>query len=342
VTFLGRWWKHLVAGHAAAIAIGLCLFFVVFNATPQLVKIFGQQLDRNGQTAYHAAEVHHTEFGQKLLERFALPKTKAAKVTARNNRLAAALAHPHPLASPQPTTFTALVRNHSTRQGTRPLLWVVHDAEMPNLPKLASLHAIAAWFNNPAVQASSNYATDAWGNTVLMVPTTAKAWHVAFFNPWAIGDELIGYASQKSWPVAQLRAAAELAARDDLKYGIPIQHGKVAGCTIVRPGIVRHADLGGCGGGHHDPGTGFPLPRFIALVKQYADALRTPKSKTKPAAKPKPARRCKVNDVQYALNTRAHARPQLAVDGVPGPKTRAALKRAGGVAKLGLHCRWSA
>lgn len=312
-------WKvihfHLGAGLALLVAFALGAF-----ASHGFKKVFGQELDPSGQKAYSAAQ-GHTEFQQRLIEK----RPANAAAASRANDQAGDLAHPHPLASPQPVTYTALVRNFSSRAGARPELWVVHDAEMPNEPSLQSLRAITAWFNNPSAQASSNYATDAWGNTVLMVPTTAKAWHVAWFNPWAIGDELIGYASQRLWPVAQLRAAAQLAAHDAVEYGIPIRHGLVIGCTIIKPGIVEHADLGNCGGGHHDPGTNFPLTQFIALVAQYAAALRHPVPAPTPAPAPKAKKlSCTLKNVQLELNKHG-ARPKLVVDGVYGTHTKQAV-----------------
>jgi N-acetyl-anhydromuramyl-L-alanine amidase AmpD len=266
VAHLRRWWHvHLIA--ATAIALAVAFAAGVFSGAAY-ETVFGVRLNKDAQRIYARVAGNGLEVGQRR-EREQLPAAQAARVAAINNRVPTL--KPETLAAPQPASVTHLVRNYSLRQpGAKPLLWVAHDTESPNAPGLADDLAIVAWFNNPASQASANYVTDADGNTVLMVPTTKKAWHVAFFNSWAIGDELIGYATQRTWPDAQLRAAAQLAAHDVKRYGIPIQHGQVSGCTILRPGIVEHADLGGCGGGHHDPGTSFPIARFIQLVKQYA------------------------------------------------------------------------
>lgn len=328
-----RWW-HVHA--LVLIVIGALIVTLIgaFAGGAVWKRVNGQPLSPTGQRLYHHLDKYDVEQGGS--------ESPPAAVAARLARAAASVPtlRPRTLATPEPVTFRAPVRNYSSRaQGAHPILLVVHDAEMPNAPGLQDLRALAAWFNNPAAQASSNYGTDAQGNTVEMVPTSRKAWAQAWFNSWAISDELLGYASQTSWPVAQLRAVAELYARDAIEYGIPIQRGAVSGCTITRAGIVEHRDLGACGGGHHDAGPDFPLSRFIAMVKQYAAAIRHPVARTRPKHVTKSKRRrCAVRQIQYALNTRAHVRPRLALDGVAGPLTRRAYVKAGGTTGLRLTC----
>lgn len=283
--------KHLIAGHIGAITLGIIIAFLVGAfAGQKLYTIFGKKLDANGVRIYHKVAAHKTEKGERApspvnADGETLPAAQAAKVAALNDQVAAGVGHPHPLATPEPSIETSLVRNYSTRHGDHPILLVAHDTESPNAPGTSDIKAIDAWFNNPASQASSNYTTDAEGNTLLMVPETAKAWTQAFFNPWAISDEMIGHASQKTWPDAQLRAVAEIFARAARRWGIPIQIGAISGCTIVRAGVVDHAMLGACGGGHHDNGPDFPLAHFVALIKAYA-AGGVAAGATKPVAKP--------------------------------------------------------
>lgn len=282
---LRRYWRL----HAAAltlIGVGLLVAFLAGAfAAATLYNVHGQKLDKNGLQLYRGIVANNVEKGRgeqlppELAQKVAVAAAAAKTI---NDQVAAGLGNLHPLATPEPVTFTSIVRNQSVRPTScKVAVWIVHDAEMPSPPGLQGLHAIAGWFNNPGAQASSNYATDAAGNSVLMVRTTAKAWTQAYFNCWSISDELLGYASQKVWPDAQLRAAAQLAARDVRLYKIPLQHGLVHGCTIVRPGFLQHNDLGACGGGHHDAGPHFPIDRFIALVKEYAAAGR-PRPKPKP------------------------------------------------------------
>ena len=275
---LGRVRAHLRAYwhiHAAWISLSIAIVVIVFTGGAAFKVINGVKLNKNGQQAYAAVAAQHRFEGQPgdgtgARIREALPP-KLVKQLERANSHVHTL-KPLTLATPEPVTFTRILdRNYSSTAPVKKVLFVVHDAEMPNYPKLQSLLAIVAWFNNPQAQASANWSTDQWGNTVQMVPCnqTAKAWHVAFFNPWACGDELIGYASQTSWPDAQLRAVAKLNAAFDAANGVPVQRGLVSGCTIIRPGTVEHADLGGCGGGHHDPGLHFPMTHYLQLVRQY-------------------------------------------------------------------------
>jgi N-acetyl-anhydromuramyl-L-alanine amidase AmpD len=259
---------HLTFWATLAIAFVLGAFTGAHYKT-----VFGVKLDARAQHAYRvvaAAGRFEGQAGSAKADRIreALPPEQVKQLDARNSHVHTL--PPQTLATPEPTvTVSLLSRNYSSRNGTKPVLFVIHDAEMPNYPNLASLWAIKAWFNNPQAQASATWATDRWGNTIQMVPVEAKAWHVAFFNSWAVGDELIGYASQTTWPEAQLRAVAKLNAAFDARYGVPVQRGRVSGCTILRAGTVEHADLGSCGGGHHDPGVHFPMTHYLTLVGQY-------------------------------------------------------------------------
>lgn len=284
--FTRRYWKHLVAGHIAVATMVLCILVTLgVFAGPTLYTVFGQKLDAKGVRIYHAIAREKTEKGERIGTE-TLPASEAARVAALNNQVADGIAHPNPLATPEPSTGDCPVRNFSSRSaGAHPVILVAHDTESPNAPGTADLHAICAWFNNPVSQASSNYTTDADGNTLRMVADTSKAWTQAYFNSWAISDEMIGHASQVTWPDAQLRAVAEIFAAEAKRWGIPIQLGAVSGCMIVRPGIVDHAMLGACGGGHHDNGPDFPMTHFIALVKGYAAGGFKPKP-VKPAVKP--------------------------------------------------------
>jgi N-acetyl-anhydromuramyl-L-alanine amidase AmpD len=345
-----RW--HVTAGGLALVVALVALALSVFTAGGgHLRVVWGQPLKPAGQQVYKTVTAQRLEQGQRTGSE-TLPPAQVARLNRANQ--AAALKgtvgpnHPVPLATPEPITQTRLVRNYSSRNGHRPAILVVHDTESPNAAGLQDVLAIAAWFNNPVSQASSNYTTDADGNTLLLVPDTAKAWTQAYFNSWSISDELIGYASQTSWPDAQLRAVAQLFAAEAAKWGIPVQRGLISGCTILRPGIVEHRDLGQCGGGHHDAGLDFPLTRFIALVKEYRAGGYHPKTAPKTKTSSSTARHvashpivsgsCGRANILRALRThggvhgsiadsvkRFQRIHRLAVDGIVGPRTGAAL-----------------
>jgi len=330
---LRRFW-HV---HLAALLIFAVVLAALLGAfaAPKVHELF--KLNAKGAAILKTIDAKNVEQGQATAPDVTLSPAQVAHLKAVDARVAREqLLEPHPLATPQPARIVRYVVNQSSRNGAHPLLLVVHSTESPNALGLQDVYAIANYFNIPRVQASSNYTTDAEGNTIEMVPTSAKAWTQAYFNGVAISDELIGRAAQTSWPETQLRTVAEIFAHDAAQYGIPIREGAVSNCTVTRSGILEHLNLGACGGGHHDAGPAFPIARFVTLVKQYADAGKAPVVKSKPVRRPvtKPTVKCTVKQVQAALDRHgAH----LSVDGVAGPKTKAALARVG-FAHLDLRC----
>jgi N-acetyl-anhydromuramyl-L-alanine amidase AmpD len=272
--------KHLIVGHLGAAVLALAIAFLVgvFATAAFYTTVYGTKLSPRGVQIYkHLATTDAFEAkagGGLYAGGVKLTPAKVAHLRA-SAAAAAKQLHPHVQATPEPKVLVQpLPRNFSARPtGVHYLLLVAHDTESPNAPGIADLEAIKAWFSNPNAQASANYVDDAQGNTLEMVnPATLKAWHVAYFNPWAIGVEQVGYASQTRWPLLQVEATARIFAHDATLYGIPIQRGRVSGCSIVKPGIVFHADLGLCGGGHHDPGVHYPLGELIRLTRLYAHA----------------------------------------------------------------------
>lgn len=275
-----RRWK----GHAALWTLVAIAASVLLTYGASQFKACGTTVDASGVPQV-VCGVKLAPKGQAVLEKVAAspelgggaivtetPPTAAIQRLNEQAAIQAEVTYPT-AASPEPTYEQCPVRNYSSRHGQRPSLWVIHDTESPNVsgrgaPGKQDLRAICSWFNNPDSQASSNYTTDADGNTLQMVALTDKAWTQAGFNSFAISDEFIGYASQVVWPFAQLRAGELLAARDLKAYGIPAQRAVVDGrtCQVIRPGILMHKDLGVCGGSHHDAGSSFPVARFIADV----------------------------------------------------------------------------
>lgn len=158
----------------------------------------------------------------------------------------------------------------SSRNNAHISLIVVHDTEGANLPGIADLKGLAAYFDKPTTQASSHVATDAEGQSARMVPDDRKAWHVAYYNSASLGIEQIGFATQKAWTVRQQKETARWLAYWSRKHGIPLQKGKVAADgLILRAGVVRHSELGNLGGGHHDPGEAYPLHQVLEYARHY-------------------------------------------------------------------------
>lgn len=165
------------------------------------------------------------------------------------------------------------VRNQSARTGV-PQLIVIHSTESDNRPGSGDLAAIGAWFDNAAAQASSHVCVDADGTSARFVSDERKAWHCAGYNSVSLGVEQIGRASQQSWTRDEIRETARWVAYWSRQHHIPIRRGQVAGGRVIRSGVVTHADLGMAGGGHHDPGGGYPLQGLLNLAKFYRGKQR--------------------------------------------------------------------
>jgi N-acetyl-anhydromuramyl-L-alanine amidase AmpD len=127
-----------------------------------------------------------------------------------------------------------------------------------------SAKAVAGYLAQTSTQADIHVIVDDDGDLVRLVPDGRKAWHVANFNSVALGIEQVGRAAQELWPRDQLDVVARQIACWSRKYGIPIQHSSGTGT-----GVVYHSDLGVAGGGHHDPGTHYPLAQVLALARKY-------------------------------------------------------------------------
>jgi hypothetical protein len=164
------------------------------------------------------------------------------------------------IAQPQPE-ITANVRNQSSRRGLKPRIIVLHTTEGHNRPGLTDLQGLVRFFDSPASQASSHVANDAEGNDARMVPDEAKAWTQAAFNAVALSIEQIGFASQTTWPDAQLRNTASWVAHWSKRWDIPLVRSTARG-------VCQHVDLGAAGGGHHDCGGAYPFDRVIALARE--------------------------------------------------------------------------
>lgn len=186
--------------------------------------------------------------GRKTTENLKLVKARrdqvaeAERVIARNTATISEPAH-----------STRTTSNKSSRNGTRIKVIVLHATE-------GSYDGAVSWLCSPQSNASAHLVISKTGNTTRLVADADKAWHVAADNPFTLGIEQEGYTSQTSWPDAQLREVAQWVAFWAHKYDIPITHSTTAG-------VCRHSDLGQHGGGHGDPGAGYPLDRVLAMAR---------------------------------------------------------------------------
>lgn len=162
------------------------------------------------------------------------------------------------------------VRNQSSRNGARVQLIVLHDTEGANIKGVSDLKGLGDWFDKPAAQASAHVGVDAEGHSARFVDDASKAWHVAFYNSVSLGVEQVGFATQRSWPNAQVEEVARWIARWADLHNIPIRKGKVSSDgRVLRSGVVLHSQLGSLGGGHHDPGKHYPFKQVLRLARGF-------------------------------------------------------------------------
>jgi N-acetyl-anhydromuramyl-L-alanine amidase AmpD len=163
------------------------------------------------------------------------------------------------------------VPHQSSRFGSAPRIIVVHSTEGPNAPGLRDLAGLANWFSSRKSDTSSHVATDAEGNSARYVSDDKKAWHCKAYNRVSLGIEQIGWAAQTSWGDAQRRETARWIAYWSRLHGIPIHKATVADGQVVRPGVIRHSELGTIGGAHDDPGDHYPLSDVLDLARRYRE-----------------------------------------------------------------------
>lgn len=189
------------------------------------------------------------------------------------------LPHTAPLAAPQQAGCrSTFVRNYSSRNGVKPRLWVVHFTASANRPGWGDVDANLGWFNTPASQASSNYIGDDEAHCAYAVRESDKAWTQAGFNSVSISMEVIATGREgRLTSAAGLRRIGQVISDSAERWDIPLRRGAVSGCTVVRSGIVDHAQLGACGGGHSDI-------RPYALEPVIAAAIAHRRSTTDPPA----------------------------------------------------------
>jgi len=170
---------------------------------------------------------------------------------------------------------TNIVPSKSSRGGASPSLIVLHTTEGHNRPGISDLVGLGSFFANTSHEASSHVANDAEGNDARFVPDGDKAWTCASFNSVSLNIEQIGFASteKEDWfkgARRQLANTARWIAFWHKEFDIPIRRGAVSGSSVTRSGVVGHGDLGSPGGGHTDPGSGYPLEYVLDLARFFA------------------------------------------------------------------------
>ena len=171
---------------------------------------------------------------------------------------------------------TRIVRNRSSRGGASISLIVLHTTEGHNVSGLNDLKGLGSWFDNPSAQASSHVGNDAEGHDARYVPDHDKAWTQASYNRVALSIEQIGFAStnRKEWfskARHQLANTAKWIAYWSKTHHVPIRRAWTRNGYVIRSGIATHKQLGVAGGGHHDPGTAYPMQYVLWFARYFKE-----------------------------------------------------------------------
>ena len=162
---------------------------------------------------------------------------------------------------------------HVTKTSGRKIdLIVIHTMEMDE--KGDTAEHCALWFKNPAAKVSAHYCVDS-NSIVQCVRDQDIGWHAPGANHDGIGIEHAGRAKQtgRDWSdaysTAMLERSAGLVADLCKKYAIPVTWLYAADLQAGKRGITTHKAVSDAfkRGSHWDPGPGFPIERYLALVR---------------------------------------------------------------------------
>lgn len=166
------------------------------------------------------------------------------------------------------------VRCHSSRWGAKPRLIVVHSTQGSNIPhSIKDLVGLGNYFDSTygtPMASSSTVAVDLDGNSARYVRDNDKPWTQAYYNPWSLSIENVGFANVTDWSDLLYRENARWIAFWCHRFDIRPYKGAVSkDGRILKSGVVRHSDLGSLGGGHRDPGLTFDLARVNSMARAY-------------------------------------------------------------------------
>lgn len=154
-------------------------------------------------------------------------------------------------------------------------LVVIHDMEAPETDTTAE--AVAKNFATTSRKASAHYNVD--NNSIVQsVKDEDTAWAAPSANSNGIHLEHAGYAAQRredwldGYSLAELKLSAALAAKLLKKFNLPAEFVDAAGLKAGRKGITTHKAVSDAFGksDHWDPGPGFPMDLYLAMVRGEA------------------------------------------------------------------------
>lgn len=237
--------------------------------------------------------------------------------------------------------------NYTATSGRHIDLLVIHDMEAPESGTTAE--SVARYFQNPSVKASAHYNID--NNSVVQcVADRDVAWAAPGGNHDGLQFEHAGYARQTTaeWLDAYGQAmlfkqSAPLFARKCHEYRIPPVFLRAPDLIAQKRGVTTHWEITRAfskGQGHTDPGSGFPIQKFMVAI-QKAYGAKPPAVKPHHQSKPMPLLRqgmsgFNVKIMQRLLNyEEKRAWDDIKADGDFGSRTEAEVKEFQG--RAGLH-----
>jgi hypothetical protein len=178
------------------------------------------------------------------------------------------------------------VRQSGTRAPSQIRLIVLHSTEG------STALGAATWFTNPASEGSAHLCVDE-RECYRPLAENVIPWGAPGANTSGLHIEIAGFASfsREEWMERKdgLRRAAFKAAKLAAKYDIPIRLLTDAQLAAGKRGFTTHAACSRVfDGSHTDPGSGFPLKRFMRWVREFSDAGPEPEVPPVPDTPPTP------------------------------------------------------
>ena len=226
---------------------------------------------------------------------------------------------------------------HVTRTDGRQIdLIVIHTIESDE--RSGSAESCARWFRDAASRVSAHYCVDA-DSIVQCVRDQDVAWHAPGANHNGIGVEHAGRARQSgvewsdAYSTAVLERSAALVAELCVVHRIPATWLYASDLKAGRRGITPHSAVTEAyrRGTHTDPGAGFPVERYVDLVRSALGAagrrLRPRPLKPDPPMLRAGASGWQVIRLQRLLREHDLYPPPAQVDGEFGRLTAAAVRQ---------------
>jgi N-acetylmuramoyl-L-alanine amidase len=177
---------------------------------------------------------------------------------------------PQPLDAVCSRRFDA-IRNSGTRSLAQVGLIIIHCTQSN------SARSSADWFTNPNTQGSAHLVLDD-DECYRTLLDSAIPWGAPGANTRGFHLEIAGFAewSRDEWMRHRhgLRRAAHKAAVHAVKFGVPIRLLTPAQLRNGSEGFATHARCTAAfGGSHTDPGPNYPIDRFMAWTREFAEEI---------------------------------------------------------------------